>query len=489
MKVVCDQCAAVYNVPNARLTKPINKATCRQCNSRLLIPRPQPGADEDERLIVPAVPPAGETGASSPATSGMGRLPLTPAPEEDADKTIPVVSTKRSGAGSSPQGEQLNAEDRARLARLSSAGGNDHTVARISSPPVVVRRTSGGGAEAPPAAPSASLVMNARALMAASGILAFGAVLLATSGGSIVDPVGMVGLFFLTTGVFLAMFTSITSDFGTRPMHPAGSASGALVLGAAMAVFGPIIASGLSQDPASGNTTTATAAVTETTEAPASTASEEGEKPEGDQSSEAAEAETEAEAEAEKAPTEATTPSKPAAVEPAPKTETRSSAPKTTARATTTTPRESRGRTSTPRETTRSAPPAPEREVRGTSSQSAAVATPAPAPAPRPAPEPVRQVDPNLPVQVPPAVVKTILTSNQGVKMCFYEGLKGGEIRKPVTVTTRFKLSASGRASGTRVLESSLQGSGIERCLASAISRATFPPAQEDTSVTYPFKL
>ena len=484
MKVVCDQCAAVYNVPNARLTKPINKATCRQCGSRLLIPRPQPGADEDERLIVPAVPPAGETGASSPATSGMGRLPLTPAPEEDADKTIPVVSTKRSAAGSSPQGEQLNAADRARLARLSSAGGNDHTVARMSSPPVVVRRTSGGVAEATPAAPSASLVMNARALMAASGILAFGAVLLAVSGGSIVDPVGMVGLFFLTTGVFLAMFTSITSDFGTRPMHPAGSASGALVLGAAMAVFGPIIASGLSQDPAPGTTT---AAVTETTEAPASPASDDSEKPEGDQSSEAAEAE--AEAEAEEAPTEAAAPSKPAAVEPAPKTETRSSAPKTTARATTTTPRESRGRTSTPRETTRSAPPAPEREVRGGSSQSAAVATPAPAPAPRPAPEPVRQVDPNLPVQVPPAVVKTILTSNQGVKMCFYEGLKGGEIRKPVTVTTRFKLSASGRASGTRVLESSLQGSGIERCLASAISRATFPPAQEDTSVTYPFKL
>ena len=57
MKVVCDNCRAVYKVPDGKLTKPVNKATCRQCGHRMLIPKPKPGADPDERTLVTAVPP------------------------------------------------------------------------------------------------------------------------------------------------------------------------------------------------------------------------------------------------------------------------------------------------------------------------------------------------------------------------------------------------------------------------------------------------
>ena len=57
MKVVCDNCRAVYKVPNDKLTKPVNKATCRSCGHRMLIPRARPGADPEERTLVTAVPP------------------------------------------------------------------------------------------------------------------------------------------------------------------------------------------------------------------------------------------------------------------------------------------------------------------------------------------------------------------------------------------------------------------------------------------------
>ncbi|MCA9568178.1 MAG: zinc-ribbon domain-containing protein, partial [Myxococcales bacterium] len=57
MKVVCDNCSAVYKVPDDKLTKPVNKATCRQCGHRMLIPRPRVDADPNERTLVTAVPP------------------------------------------------------------------------------------------------------------------------------------------------------------------------------------------------------------------------------------------------------------------------------------------------------------------------------------------------------------------------------------------------------------------------------------------------
>ncbi|MCB9682159.1 MAG: zinc-ribbon domain-containing protein [Alphaproteobacteria bacterium] len=86
MRVVCDQCAATYKVPNDKLSKPINKATCRQCGSRLLIPKPQPGADPDERVVVPAIP----------VTAGVGDAGLVvPGEEDDADKTVPVVRRQK----------------------------------------------------------------------------------------------------------------------------------------------------------------------------------------------------------------------------------------------------------------------------------------------------------------------------------------------------------------------------------------------------------
>ena len=65
MKVVCDSCGAVYRVPDAKLVKPINKATCRQCGFKMLIPRPSP-VDLDETLINQPDQPEAAAAAAAP---------------------------------------------------------------------------------------------------------------------------------------------------------------------------------------------------------------------------------------------------------------------------------------------------------------------------------------------------------------------------------------------------------------------------------------
>jgi len=53
MKVVCENCGANYTVPDHKLTKPMNKATCKACNHKMLIPRPTPSVDNpDEKTLI-----------------------------------------------------------------------------------------------------------------------------------------------------------------------------------------------------------------------------------------------------------------------------------------------------------------------------------------------------------------------------------------------------------------------------------------------------
>jgi len=84
MKVICDNCGAMYKIPDEKLVKPVNKATCRQCGHRMLIPRPRRGADPDERTLVTAVPP---TPPPAPSRGDSGP-PTTPIHEVE-EKTAP----------------------------------------------------------------------------------------------------------------------------------------------------------------------------------------------------------------------------------------------------------------------------------------------------------------------------------------------------------------------------------------------------------------
>ncbi|MFT7520137.1 MAG: hypothetical protein ACI9MC_002281 [Kiritimatiellia bacterium] len=85
MKVICDNCGAMYQIPDEKLVKPVNKATCRQCGHRMLIPRPRRGADPDERTLVTSVPPT----PSPPPLRGHMRGPATTPLHED-ERTMPT---------------------------------------------------------------------------------------------------------------------------------------------------------------------------------------------------------------------------------------------------------------------------------------------------------------------------------------------------------------------------------------------------------------
>jgi predicted Zn finger-like uncharacterized protein len=52
MRVVCDSCGASYKIPDSKLTKEVNKATCRKCGHAIFIRR----AGEEDPKPVSAAP-------------------------------------------------------------------------------------------------------------------------------------------------------------------------------------------------------------------------------------------------------------------------------------------------------------------------------------------------------------------------------------------------------------------------------------------------
>ena len=65
MRVVCDNCGASYKIPDSKLTKEVNKATCRKCGHAIYIRKggeevapppvaPPPVPNEERTLITSA---------------------------------------------------------------------------------------------------------------------------------------------------------------------------------------------------------------------------------------------------------------------------------------------------------------------------------------------------------------------------------------------------------------------------------------------------
>lgn len=95
MKVICDNCRAVYKIPDEKLAKPVNKATCRKCGHRMLIPRPRQGANPDEKTLVTAVPP---TPPPAPMRGLESRdRSTTPMLDEEPENTMPGLAPNAPG--------------------------------------------------------------------------------------------------------------------------------------------------------------------------------------------------------------------------------------------------------------------------------------------------------------------------------------------------------------------------------------------------------
>ena len=118
MKVICDNCRAVYKIPDEKLVKPVNKATCRQCGHRMLIPRPRMDADPDERTLVTAVPPTPAPAPpraefnDDPPTNPMGRNPSNPSVRDSRDVELHTATPApvQSASGTKPRGRRQPTE-------------------------------------------------------------------------------------------------------------------------------------------------------------------------------------------------------------------------------------------------------------------------------------------------------------------------------------------------------------------------------------------
>ncbi len=54
MRVACDNCGASYKIPDAKLTKEVNKATCRKCGHAMYIRRPDAPPEPQAEVVAPA---------------------------------------------------------------------------------------------------------------------------------------------------------------------------------------------------------------------------------------------------------------------------------------------------------------------------------------------------------------------------------------------------------------------------------------------------
>ncbi len=501
MKVVCDNCRAVYKVPNDKLTKPVNKATCRSCGHRMLIPRARPGADPDERTLVTAVPPT-PIGAP-PRPEDRATTPL----EDDREATIPGPSVRddvqvfsstplptsrdtvpgdleepeKTGPGTAWIQHPAKDDGRSTLPSQPASRASGPVPVGIQSqaqrgpggrtpisppgrqPAAVPEKRSGQGGTPGPApgrsptpgpAPGRSGPVPGHdpfwdllwSLAGTIGALV-GTLLLSSLSVFQHWVVLWAGLLLAFGGCATAILILLTSQLGRRPAWTTAS----VVLGTVIAFTA---AAGLTGAQVIG------VKVVE----------------EGIEGINFA---------AVKFPGSSTAPSPEPAAAPAPVVQP---------------------------EVAAAPEPLPEPAVEPVGEEPVADAaepvvapepavaarpTPGPAPEPTPGPAPVAAPRPAPPPPPPPApapvavsyeVVDILLRNNIAVKRCFVPLAQAGAMPKRVDV--RFTLATTGKATGIAiVVPTDLGGSDFERCMAAAIAGIEFPAGGPSQKVTYPFQL
>ncbi len=485
MKVVCDNCRAVYRVPDAKLVKAVNKATCRNCGHRMLIPRPKPGADPEERTLVTAVPPT-PVGAPPRVDGGHTR----PMPEDDHESTLPgrapdgghddrnpddfdgpstVVSDMPPGMPATsypPPSVPGPATDEAQRTTLVQAPppGARQPPARRSTPsspprrtpmPAAPRRTQAGvtrrhspqgGAPLYGGAPDAhdpSSDLNWALFGTAASLC--GSSLLAVLSVYNHALLMWFGLAFAFGGGVLTFMVLLTGGRGRRPAKTLMS----VVLGFIVALVMSTSMVGTKwtaekvvnawdinfANPNLGGEP----ALPEPVAAAPSPAPAPGEAP----------APAPAPEPADDGSTDA------ADEEPEPKPS----------------PKPSPKPKSSPSPSPRPSP------------------SPSPVPVPVPVPAPAPAAQPGQMKTVPPDVIHVMLSNNLEVKKCFVPMFRAGTL--PGRVDVKFTIQAPGNATGIFIRSPpTLKSSELERCLQAAIARISFPPTSgSGTNTTYPFVL
>jgi outer membrane biosynthesis protein TonB len=530
MKVVCDNCRAVYKVPNEKLTKPVNKATCRQCGQRMLIPQPRPGADPEERTVVTAVPP---TPAGAPSRMEDDR-PTAPI-EDERDETLsgrnegdeiypgtPLPPGLSTGRDTLPADMSIDeGPSTAWVPPQPKEGEGPRIGARASAsaraaPP---RRGSPATPMAAPARPSLSERPSPPAPVAALSpvpSLSPGPVLVASQPDIAVphDPFydlawALVGTICALVGTVLLSFLPLFNHWAVLwaglALSFGGGATAILILATsklgrqpawtiASVVFGSLIAitaaagltgaqvmtvrvveqgiDGINFAKGTGPSQPVdggpSLASVRPVPAPAVAPDPPVEEQAGPSNPEEQAIAASSAGEPERAPSVAE-----ATAAPPP----RSSAPEAPKPAP----------ASSPKPSPAPAPaPAAIAATKATAAPTPAPTKPAPAPAPAASPAPAAA--PAAPAAaVSYEVIDILLRNNIGIKRCFVPLAQAGTL--PSRVDVKFTLQTTGKANAVSVAQSQYSGTEFEKCIQGAIAAIDFPVGATSQKITYPFQL
>ena len=255
MRVVCDNCGAVYKIANEKLTKEVNRATCKRCGHKIIIYKPGSRAAEEaaaskaapsaveedgdeERTVIKSVPELQKMasqqgvpsigsltaelraisipGIQSPAPSSSGPDALGPVPASEPD-----TEPRSSGTGSAPA-----------VIPATAIPASDSPATKVYNGPSPTVSKTGGPTPAPMAAKSSGASKDSTRPMGMPS----------PSAGS---PTGAAGVRSAAAGGALPSIASATpsSSTGVAPVTDGGGAvMGVVGLFASVGLVGLIAA-------------------------------------------------------------------------------------------------------------------------------------------------------------------------------------------------------------------------------------------------------
>ena len=206
MRVVCDNCGATYNIPEHKLTKEVNKATCRKCGHRMLIRRPASG-----RVLPPSEEKTQIT--DIPVNNGS--------PDVDEERPTVVVDAVQEPAPAAPRPAHAPGPVRARQSAPAVPATPAAPVqAPAPAPAPVAQPVYAAPAPAPAAAPAFDPSGDLSWVLMGCGAAAIGALVLAVNidGDALLRVVGT-GLALF--GAVLGALVLITGSRGRQAANTA----------------------------------------------------------------------------------------------------------------------------------------------------------------------------------------------------------------------------------------------------------------------------
>lgn len=489
MRVVCDNCGMSYKIPDSKLTKEVNKATCRKCGHAIYIRRPDlasveaaPAMVPDERTLITTAAAVGMRPPLGPSSFSPGDVAVAEAGHNEA--TNPRTSSAVAATAYAvlppaveinPPEEMLRARQRTQPlpAEPSPEAWAPEVAAPVEEPvPPPFREPSRPRPAVDPTPhvmPSMTTAHDPRGDMTGvllSALLAAFGVLILVANTLVGSPwVTGIGTFVAFLGCFIAVLLLLTGARGTRPASWLAAMFGGFVLAGGGATLSVLAGSYLDlltpsalESPVARTATPpevqvvapAPAAVPEPVAAPPVVSEPPVTTPPTPTAPPPVVVAT-------PAPTPPTPPA--AATTPRPATTTSTTRTETPAPTRTTTPTTTTPTTTTPRTTTPPTTPAPTTTAATSTSST-----------------------------ITPTIIDTIIKSNKNVKGCFItEKNATGAI--PSGVKVRFTIQPSGKVTSASVPSGKYAGTDFDSCLSGAMKSLAFPPFTGDPitmSYTFP---